>query len=105
MVDVAVEKSSYGNTNKQINTAVSSALLEMRPQAVSKPIAKRQKRRRRGKADANTLLAIAQSALARLNDVGIGVYVDNWEGEWESGVVITLTGVRSKDKRLSIRKG
>lgn len=71
-----------------------------RQQVASALIKKRQKRRRRGKADANTLLAIAQSALARLTDVGIGVYVDNWEGEWESGVVITITGVKSKDKKL-----
>ena len=91
---------SSGKIDIPINTGVSSVISLTPREAVSAPIKRRQKRRRKGSADANTLLAIAQSALARLNDVGIGVYVDNWEGEWKSGVVITLTNVKSKDKRL-----
>ncbi len=83
----------------------SSVRSAMPRKPASAPIKKRQRRRRKTRVDANTLLAIAQSALARLNDVGIGVYVDNWEGEWESGVVITLTKVKCKDKKLSVRKG
>ena len=89
---------SSGKIDTPINTGVSSVISLMPPQAASAPIKKRQKRRRKGKVEANTLLAIAQSALARLSDVGIGVYVDNWE----SGVVITLTHVQVKDKKLLI---
>ena len=99
-VDVAVANSLSGKTEVLMSTGVSYVRSAMPRKPASAPIKKRQRRRRRTRVDANTLLAIAQSALARLNDVGIGVYVDNWEGEWESGVVITLTGVQSKDKKL-----
>ena len=80
------KNSSSGRTAQTTGMGSSSARSETRLSGDNLPTRKR--RRRSSKADASTLLEIAQSALARLGDAGIEVYVRQGEG----GVEILIRG-------------